>query len=101
MTYYVIGDEDTVLGFGMVGVKGVIANNSDEVGHAFQTAITDPENGIVLITERLADLIRPLVDDYMFTDKFPLILELPDREGRLTSKPSLREMVNAAIGIRL
>lgn len=101
MNYFIIGDEDAVLGFGMVGVSGKTASSPEEAETAFKTALKDEETGIIIITERIADLIRPLVDKYIFTRKFPLIVEIPDREGKLTGKPGIREMVNEAIGIKL
>jgi len=101
MKYFVIGDEDTVLGFGMVGVRGMTARTETGTEQAFNKAMEDADTGIILITERLAELIRPLVDRYMFTRQFPLILEIPDRMGRLEGKPKLKELVNEAIGIKL
>jgi len=101
MKYYIIGDEDSVLGFGMVGVRGAIARNKNEAEHAFQKALEDPETGIIIVTERTADLIRSLVDRYLFTERFPLIVEIPDREGPKEGRPGVRELVNASIGIKL
>jgi V/A-type H+-transporting ATPase subunit F len=101
MKYYIIGDEDTVLGFGMVGVKGRIVRDAKDAEEAFMTVLSDKDLGILIIPERTADLIRPLVDKYLFTEKFPLIVEIPDRTGPLPGKPNIREMVNRAIGIKL
>jgi V/A-type H+-transporting ATPase subunit F len=101
MKYYIIGDEDSVLGFGMVGVRGEIVTKQKEAEAAFTSALEDHDIGIVIITERIADLIRPLVDRYLFTEMFPLIVEIPDRKGPLAGKPGIREMVNIAIGIKL
>jgi len=101
LKYFIIGDEDSVLGFGMVGVKGQIVSNAQEAEEAFRSVLEDREVGIVVITERIAELIRPLVDRYMFTQIFPLIVEIPDRLGQIAGKPNLRETVNRAIGIRL
>ena len=101
MKYFIIGDEDAVLGFGMVGVQGRSASSPEEAQVAFREALADPEVGIVIITERIAELIRQLVDDYIFTEEFPLIVEVPDRHGRIVGKASLRDMVNRAIGIKL
>lgn len=101
MNYFVIGDEDTVLGFGLVGVKGTAVQNKGEARAAFQSALADKDTGIIIITERIAELIRPLVDRYLFTERFPLIVEIPDREGPVAGKPNIREIVNEAIGIRL
>jgi V/A-type H+-transporting ATPase subunit F len=101
MRYYIIGDEDAVLGFGLVGVDGRAAGSPEEAQEAFSAALSDKEVGIVLITERVAELIRPQVDRYVFTQNFPLIVEIPDRTGPLAGKPGIREMVNQAIGIKL
>ena len=94
MRYSIIGDEDTVLGFKMVGVSG-------EAEQALSGALEDREVGIVLITERVAELMRAQVDQYVFTRSFPLIVEIPDRRGPVAGKPGIREMVNRAIGIKL
>ncbi|MHC4353978.1 MAG: V-type ATP synthase subunit F [Planctomycetota bacterium] len=53
------------------------------------------------MTERVADMIRPIVDKYLFTESFPLIVEIPDRSGTKAGRPGIREMVNAAIGLKL
>lgn len=99
MHYFVVGDEDTVLGLGLVGVPGRVVGDADEARAAFHDAIQDGEAGIVIITERVADSIRELVDSYLLTEDFPLILEVPDRSGHDESRPGLREVVNQAIGI--
>ena len=101
MKYSIIGDEDAVLGFGMVGVSGRVAVNADEARRAFQASLEDKETGIVIITERVADMIRSIVDKYLFTESFPLIVEIPDRGGSKEGRPGIREMVNAAIGLKL
>jgi len=101
MKYFVIGDEDTVLGFGMVGVRGRSAEDRDEASAAFEEAISDSGIGIIIMTEKTADMIRHKVDRYLFTREFPLIVEIPDRHGRDPNKPGLREMVNRAIGIQV
>lgn len=101
MKYFLIGDEDSVLGFGLVGVHGQAARSPEEAQRAFKLALDDKEIGIIIITERVAELIRPLVDRYVFTHNFPLIVEIPDRHGPVVGKPGIREMVNQAIGIKL
>jgi V/A-type H+-transporting ATPase subunit F len=101
MKYYIIGDEDSVLGFGMVGVRGTAVRDKQEAEHAFRKALEDPETGIVIMTERTADMIRSLVDRYLFTERFPLIVEIPDREGPKEGRPGIRDLVNASIGIKL
>jgi len=101
MKYFVIGDEDTVLGFHLAGVRGKVARDAAEAEAAFATALDDPDIGILIITERTADLIRAAVDRYQFTERFPLVVEIPDRRGPREDRPGIREMVNAAIGVKL
>ena len=101
MKYSIIGDEDAVLGFGMVGVSGKVAVDADQATRAFELILEDKETSIIIITERVADMIRPIVDRYLFTESFPLIVEIPDRRGTKAGRPGIREMVNAAIGLKL
>lgn len=101
MRYFIIGDEDAVLGFGLVGVAGAVAQSTAQAREAFSQALEQSDIGIIIITERVADLIRPQVDQFIFTRNFPLIVEIPDRRGPLAGKPGIREMVNQAIGIKL
>jgi V/A-type H+-transporting ATPase subunit F len=101
MRYYIIGDEDAVLGFGMVGVQGRAVKDQGEAEAAFKHALENREIGIIIMTERVTELIKTTVDRYLFRESFPLIVEIPDRRGPLKERIGIREMVNAAIGIKL
>jgi V/A-type H+/Na+-transporting ATPase subunit F len=101
MKYHIIGDEDTVLGFGMVGVEGRVAETPAEAEAAFRAALEIKELGIIVITERTAELIRPVLDPYVLSRRFPLVVEIPDRRGPMPGRKSVREMVTEAIGIKL
>jgi len=101
MKYAIIGDENTVLGFGLVGVAGKVAGNPEEATHAFQALLDDKDIAIIIITERIADMIRPLVNKYLFTVSFPLIVEIPDREGAQKNRSGIKEMVHTAIGLKI
>ncbi len=101
MQYFAIGDEDAVLGFSLAGVRGRVARDAAEASGAFREALSKPETGIIIMTERVAQMIRPEVDEYVFSERFPLIVEVPDRTGKLEGRPGTRELVNAAIGIKL
>lgn len=101
MKYALIGDEDAVLGFGVVGVLGKVATTADEAREAFETFLQDKDIAIVIMTERIADMMRSVVDKYLLTESFPLIVEIPDHKGTLPGRPGIKEMVNAAIGIKI
>ncbi|MBP7096340.1 MAG: V-type ATP synthase subunit F [Spirochaetia bacterium] len=99
MKYFAVGDEDTVLGFGLAGVRGRAAKNAVEALSAFREALEDVNVGVVLITERTADLIRPQVEAWLASGSFPLVVEVPDRGGRLPGRPGLRELASSALGV--
>lgn len=100
MRYYVIGDKDTVLGFALAGVDGTQVETREEAEKAFDDVVAG-EAGIVMITEDVADMVRSRVDKYVLGEQFPLFLEIPGPDGRKSDRPSVREMVNQAIGMNL
>jgi V/A-type H+-transporting ATPase subunit F len=100
MKYFVIGDEDTVLGFSLVGTQGLVASNPDQARSVLEKALENKEFGIIIITEDVADMIRPMVDRYLFSETFPLIVEIPGRFSQGRPK-DLRTLVNEAIGVAL
>ena len=57
MKFYLISDNiDTAAGMRLAGIEGVVVHETEEVNRALQTAMDDPEIGIVLMTERLVSL---------------------------------------------
>lgn len=100
MKYYIIGDEDTVLGFSLVGLEGCSVSTEDQARKAFEKALENEENQIILITEDVSDMMSDLVNKYLFSESFPLIVLLPSsKEGKY--KKDLRQLVNEAIGVSL
>lgn len=100
MKYFVIGDEDTVLGFSLVGVFGMQATNADQARQAWTKALEDTENGVIIITDVVANMIRQTVDQYLFSESFPLVVEVPSPRGG-SEHTDLRSLVNKAIGVSL
>ena len=99
MEYYVIGDDDTVLGFSIVGVQGETAHTSEEARNAWQNALENKERGIIIITEDVANMIRETVDHYLFSESFPLVVEIPSSGKGFTR--DLQSLVNQAIGVSI
>lgn len=99
MRYFVIGEEDTVLGFSLVGVSGIQVTNETQARKAWEKALSDKENGIIIITEPVANMIRDIVDQYLFAEIFPLVVVISGPDGQ--KGKDLRTMVNEAIGVSL
>ena len=101
MKFFCIGDEDTVGGFRLAGVSGRVAADATETGAAFEEAVSRADCGIIIITERLADGIRPQIDAIRLERERPLILEITGPEGPLPGRKGLREFVQEAVGMRI
>jgi V/A-type H+-transporting ATPase subunit F len=101
MQFYVIGDESTVMGFGLAGVAGEVVETADEAREALKKAFASPDTGIIIITEKIAAGIREEIESVIFGRTFPLVIEIPDRTGPMPGRTSIRQMVRAAVGINV
>jgi V/A-type H+-transporting ATPase subunit F len=86
---------------GLIGIEGEIAANNTQAETAFGNAISSKDTGIIIITERSAQMIREKVDNFIIRGSIPLIIEIPDRHGRVKGKKSAKEIIRGAIGIRI
>ncbi len=102
MKFYVIADENTVTGFKLVGLEGEVVESADEAREAMSKAFSsDSDIGIIITTERIAASIHEEMEQYTFGHTFPLVIEIPDREGPLEGRVSIRQMVRSAVGVNI
>ena len=64
-----------------------------QVAAALRFAADNRKIGLVLITERLAALVRPEVDKILYSMHRPLIVEIPDSSGPLSTRRSAGELM--------
>lgn len=101
MKVFVIGNQEAVLGFSLVGVHGKAVASATEVDEALDEALSNSDNGIVLITEDVAGLVQARMDQLKLRSTVPLVVEIPGPQGVATDQPSLNEVVLRAIGVKL
>jgi V/A-type H+-transporting ATPase subunit F len=101
MKFYVLGDDETVLGFRLVGVAGKVVEGRDEALRALRGAVEDKQVGVVLVTERIAAGIRDEVEARLYGLGFPLVLEIPDSSGPDPGRLDIQEVVRKAIGVSI
>ncbi|MBL7223511.1 hypothetical protein HQ576_02175 [bacterium] len=101
MRYHVIGDEDTVLGFRYAGIAGDVVATADEATEAFRRVTRLPDVGILIVADRIADLIRPIVSAQRFGGATPLVVEVPSADGPSAQREDLLELIREAVGIRV
>jgi V/A-type H+-transporting ATPase subunit F len=101
MRVLVIGHPEAVLGFSLVGVHGQMAASAEEVNQALDNALAAPDIGIILVTEDVAGLIESRMDQLMSHSTVPLVVVIPAPGAIRPDRPSLREVVQRAIGVKL
>ncbi len=101
MKFYVIADEDIVLGFRYAGIEGEIVNEPAKALEAFRKAVSLPDVGILMMTEKIADFLDEEVLKWQMESSYPLIVEIPDFDGHLPDRRTLAEAIREAIGINV
>jgi len=101
MKVLVIGHPEAVLGFSLVGVRGQAVTTAEEANQALDDALNRPDVGIVLVTEDVADLIEARMDQLKLRSTVPLVVEIPGPGYIRVERPSLREVIQRAIGVRV
>lgn len=99
LKFFVIADEHTIIAFSLAGIRGGVAHSPGQVRDLLAQSWEDPEVGLVLITERLADQVREVVDGARRDRLRPLILEIPDLAGPMAQRESLLDRLRSLMGL--
>lgn len=100
MKFYLISDNmDTQMGLRLAGIEARWRILPQQVEQQLRTLLADESIGVVLITEKLAQLCSDLIYQTKMSVSRPLILEIPDRHGSRT-KDSITRYVREAVGVK-
>ncbi len=104
MDFFVIGDDEVVIGFGFVGVEGAVARTREEALAAFRKATSGGAGEtvkILILTEQVADLIPDEVMEWQMNGSYPLIVDVPGIGGRMPDRKSLMDSIREAVGLHV
>lgn len=102
MKYFLISDNiDTLAGLRMVGVRGIVVQEQEEVRQAIENASADEDVGLILITSKLFKSYSNMIFDYKLHRKKPLIIEMPDRHSGDNVADSIKKYIAEAVGIKI
>ena len=111
MNYFVIGEREIVLAFGLVGVQGAAAVNRAEAldafnrvtgkGGAMNAPAIEERPKVLILTEEVSMLLENEVVDWQRGAKHPLIVEIPGINGHLSGRKTLTDSIREAIGIQV
>lgn len=102
MKFFLISDNiDTQIGLQLVGVKGIVVHQKEEVLKELDEIKKRNDVGILILTEKIAELIPQELKKMRLSKKLPLITLIPDRHGSRRPKNFITKYVQEAIGVRL
>jgi V/A-type H+-transporting ATPase subunit F len=102
MKAFLISDNvDTEVGMRLAGVKGTIVHDKAGILKELNNITSNKEIGIILITEKMASLVRDEIDKIKLRMDVPLIVEIPDRHGTTRGKDSITRYVKESIGLKI
>ena len=102
MTFFVLGNEDVVLGFRYIGIKGEIIEDQQSACDKFIELTQNPHNiGIIILTEQVSAYLGEILIDWQHLAKYPLIVEIPDMSGHLPEHKTLLDSIREAVGVHL
>jgi vacuolar-type H+-ATPase subunit F/Vma7 len=99
--FFVIGDEEVVLGFRFAGAEGVAAHSRAAALEAFRRATTEGDVKILVLTEQVSAMIEEEVTAWQFGGSYPLVVEVPGIEGHLENRRSLVDAIREAVGVHV
>jgi V/A-type H+/Na+-transporting ATPase subunit F len=92
----IIGDEDTVLGFKLVGIRKSAIFNKDKIKQDLEKFGSVK---ILILTEEVAQFLR---DKNLMADIQPVIAEVPDKNGaKGFAQQEISRLYESAIGVAL
>ncbi len=100
MKLYVIGHEDTVLGFSLIGVEGFPTSEPGAALQKLEELRAGGDVGVILITAGLARELGDLLRGDEGSGALPIVLEVPAPDEPL-GRPPVRELVRRALGAGL
>lgn len=93
MKVLVIGDPTTCMAFSLGGIMTRSVTGSVSAREALQAAADNEQVGLILITERVASLVRPEVEVMLDARHLPLVVEIPDDAGPVPGRPTAGELM--------
>lgn len=102
MKFFLLSDNvDTLTGMRLAGIEGVLVHEAQETEKALLEAMDNKDIAVILMTEKLIDLIEDKINVLKLTRPSPIISEIPDRHATVDVTASISRYVEEAIGIKL
>ncbi len=98
----VIGDNNMVTGFRLVGIESAEAISVTDAKKFLEEALTRNDLAIIIISEEFSvdQQIHGIINDVRRSRTSPLIVEVPASNGKM-SEVNLADLVSKSLGVRM
>ncbi len=97
----VLGDEETVVGFKLAGVRRAVVANAQNADEKFLELTADEKVGLIILSEDTQKLFSQKTLKAIETLAKPVVLTIPGKTVRPTGVNPLALMIKKAIGVDL
>ncbi len=95
-------DKDTAVGLKIAGIKNVFIPKKDDEKSLWFELTEDSEIGVLFITEEIVEKISKQVHDYRLRNNVPVIVEIPDKNGRKKDHEDyISQLIKKAVGLQV
>ena len=99
MIPFVLGEEEVVLGFSLIGVKGYVPLGPEEAAREFSKALDSPEPTLLLVTEQVAQWLTPELRNAVLAGS--LVQVIPGLTGPVRRREEEEALLFSALGIKV
>ncbi|MFO7821499.1 MAG: V-type ATP synthase subunit F [Lentisphaeria bacterium] len=101
MSFHIIGDKDSLMGYAFAGVRGDAVDDADQAREALSEVKRKGTARILIVTKPVAEMIEAELTEHRLSCQPPFIVEVGDLWNTPVERRSLEEMIYGAVGIRL
>ena len=95
-------DEDIIFGMRLAGIEGrLVSNNKNDFENCLEEVIKKKDVAVVLITEKLVTLAEEKIFKIKKTLKNPVIVRIPNKEGKSDVGETIAKYINESVGIKI
>jgi V/A-type H+/Na+-transporting ATPase subunit F len=100
MLGFVIGDNDMITGFRLVGLEGTEVVNVEEAQLALRKALSRNDLAIILISEEFSIQMHNEIETIKSQQIAPIIVELPGRKGS-SEEFRTADLISKTLGVKI
>jgi V/A-type H+/Na+-transporting ATPase subunit F len=102
MKAFLISDNvDTLVGLKIAGINGLVLHEREEILLKIKEVEKEKDIGILIVTEKIANLIEDKIKELKLSKTVPLVVEIPDRHGSNKGKDYILKYIRESIGLKL